>query len=85
MLSSSATFASIRFADLGFVAHLPSWTNGSPQTNQQASLVETVGSVSQSMSDVSERMRMFGERAPSQAVWETRLAIGRRGFSAAPN
>ena len=46
------------------------------ETNQQASLVNSVGTVSQSMSDVSERMRMFSERAPSQAVWEAQLAIG---------
>jgi DNA-binding ferritin-like protein len=53
------------------------------ETNQHASLVETVGSVSQSMSDVSERMRMLGERAPSQAVWEARLAMTDAGFGGA--
>jgi hypothetical protein len=62
-------------ADLGFArtSVVDQWA---AETNQHASLVETVGSVSQSMSDVSERMRMFGERAPSQAVWEARLALG---------
>jgi hypothetical protein len=62
-------------ADLGFVriSVVDQWV---AETNQQASLLETVGSVSQSMSDVSDRVRMFGERAPSQAVWEARLALG---------
>ena len=35
-----------------------------------------VGTVSQSMSDISERFRMFGQSAPSQAAWEVRLALG---------
>jgi DNA-binding ferritin-like protein len=69
-------------ADLGFArtSVVEQWT---AETKQHASLVETVGSVSQSMSDVSERMRMFGERAPSQAVWETRLAMADAGFGGA--
>ena len=52
-------------ADLGFAraSVVDQWAAG---TNQHASLLETVGSVSRSMSDISERMRMFGERAPSQ-------------------
>jgi hypothetical protein len=45
-------------------------------THQQASLVDSVGTVSQTMSDVSERMRMFGERAPSHTVWQAQLAVG---------
>lgn len=69
-------------ADLGFArtSVVDQWVT---ETNQHASLVASVGSVSQSMSDVSERMRMFGERAPSQAVWETRLAIGDAGLGGA--
>lgn len=69
-------------ADLGFArtSVVDQWVT---ETNQHASLVATVGSVSQSMSDVSERMRMFGERAPSQAVWETRLAMVDAGFGGA--
>jgi hypothetical protein len=69
-------------ADLGFArtSVVDQWA---AETNQHASLVETVGSVSQSMSDVSERMRMFGEHAPSQAVWETRLAMNDAGFGGA--
>lgn len=69
-------------ADLGFArtSVVDQWA---AETNQHASLVETVGSVSQSMSDVSERMRMFGEQAPSQAVWEARLAMTDAGFGGA--
>ena len=68
--------------DLGFArtSVVDQWAS---ETNQHASLVETVGSVSQSMSDVSERMRMFGEHAPSQAVWEARLAMNDAGFGGA--
>lgn len=69
-------------ADLGF-ARTSVMDQWAVETNQHATLVETVGSVSQSMSDVSERMRMFGERAPSQAVWETRLAMVDAGFGGA--
>jgi hypothetical protein len=66
-------------ADLGFArtSVVDQWV---AETNQHVSLVASVGSVSQSMSDVSERMRMFGERAPSQAVWGTRLAMVEAGF-----
>ena len=46
------------------------------ETGQQASFMTSVGTVAQSMSDVSDRMRMFGESAPSQVVWQARLAIG---------
>jgi hypothetical protein len=53
------------------------------ETNQQASMLETVGTISQSMSDVSERMRMLGERAPLHAVWETQLALGESDFGRA--
>ena len=69
-------------ADLGFArtSVVDQWA---AETNQHASLVETVGSVSQSMSDVSERMRMLGERAPSQAVWEARLAMTDAGLGGA--
>ena len=68
--------------DLGFArtSVVDQWA---AETNQHASLVETVGSVSQSMSDVSERMRMLGERAPSQAVWEARLAMTDAGLGGA--
>ena len=69
-------------ADLGFArtSVVDQWVS---EPNQHASLVASVGSVSQSMSDVSERMRMFGERAPSQAVWGTRLAMVEAGFGGA--
>jgi DNA-binding ferritin-like protein len=53
------------------------------ETHQQTSLVQSVGTVAQSMNDVSERMRMLGESAPSQAVWEARLAIGESDFARA--
>jgi DNA-binding ferritin-like protein len=53
------------------------------ETNQQATLVESVGTISQSMSDVSERMRMLGERAPLHAVWQTQLALGESDFGRA--
>lgn len=52
-------------------------------TNQQATLVDSAGTVSQAMSDVSERMRMFGERAPSHAVWQTQLALGESDLGSA--
>lgn len=52
-------------------------------TNQQINPVASVGSISQAMSDVSERMRMFGEFAPSQTVWETKLALHESDFGRA--
>ena len=60
--------------DLGFVrtSVLHGWT---AETGQQASLVGSLGTVSQSMSDISERMRMFSASAPSQVLWEAQLAI----------
>jgi hypothetical protein len=92
-LSSGAELAAYRdfitrytqehpLVDLGFArtSVVAQWT---AETNQHATLIESVGSVSQSMSDVSERVRMFGERAPSQAVWEARLAMTDAGFGAA--
>lgn len=66
--------------DLGFAraSVVDQWV---AETHQESSLLETVGTVSQSMSDVSDRMRMYGESAPSQAVWEARLAIRESGFA----
>jgi hypothetical protein len=69
-------------ADLGF-ARTSVVAQWAAETGQHTTLIETVGSVSQSMSDVSERVRMFGEHAPSQAVWEARLAMTDAGFGGA--
>ena len=70
------------FTDLRFVrpSVVDQWA---AETNQQASLVDAVGTVSQSMSDVSERFRMFGQSAPSQAAWEVRLALSDAGLDKA--
>jgi hypothetical protein len=66
--------------DLGFVraSVVDEWVE---ETNSQATLIDTVGTVSQSMSDVSDRMRIIGQNAPSQAMWEARLAMREAGLS----
>jgi hypothetical protein len=70
------------FSDLSFArtSIVDRWVS---ETNQQATFVQSVGTISQSMNDVSERMRMLGERAPLHAVWETRLALGESDFGRA--
>jgi len=66
--------------DLGFSREsvVGQWVQ---ETNSQATLLDTVGTVSQSMSDVSDRMRILGQSAPSQAMWEARLALREAGMS----
>lgn len=68
--------------DLGFarVSVVDQWVT---ETNQQATLLETVGTVSQAMTDVADRMRLYGEHAPTQAVWEAQLAIRESGYGRA--
>jgi hypothetical protein len=66
--------------DLGFVraSVVDQWVR---ETNTQTSLLDTVGTVSQSMSDVSDRLRILGQATPSQAMWEARLAMREAGLS----
>jgi hypothetical protein len=66
--------------DLAFVraSVVDEWVH---ETNSQTTLLDSVGSVSQSMSDVSDRMRILGDSAPSRALWEARLAIREAGLT----
>ena len=44
-------------------------------------LIDSLGTISESMSDISDRMRIYGEALSSQALWKTELAIHQSGLT----
>jgi hypothetical protein len=50
------------------------------KTGQQATLLSTVGTVPEAMSDVADRLRIYGDQIPEQSVWETQLALRQAGY-----
>jgi hypothetical protein len=54
------------------------WTR---ENGADLKLVESFGSISESMSDISDRMRIYGEALSNQALWKTELAIHQSGLT----
>jgi hypothetical protein len=54
------------------------WTQ---QNGADVKLVDSLGTIPESMSDISDRMRIYGEALPTQALLKTRLAIRESGLS----
>jgi hypothetical protein len=50
------------------------------QTGQQATLLSTLGTAPEAMSDVADRMRLLGEQVPAQSIWKTELALRDSGY-----
>jgi hypothetical protein len=67
-------FTDIRFARTSVAAR---WA---AKTGQQATLLSTVGTVPEAMSDVADRMRLYGDQIPAESVWQTQLALRQAGY-----
>jgi hypothetical protein len=50
------------------------------QTGQQATLLSTVGTVPEAMSDVADRVRLYGDQVPADSLWQTQLALRQAGY-----
>jgi hypothetical protein len=50
------------------------------QTGQQATLLSTVGTVPEAMSDVADRLRLYGDQIPTDSLWQTQLALSQAGY-----
>jgi hypothetical protein len=42
--------------------------------------LRAVGTVAQALGDVSDRVRIYGERVPAMSLWQAELALDRAGF-----
>jgi len=59
---------------------LAAWTRENATSD---SLIATVGTAPEVMSDIADRMRLYGEQLPSQVGWRTELALRESGYEAA--
>lgn len=48
--------------------------------NEQQSLLATVGTVPQVMSDLSDRMRLYSDQMPEETLWRTELSLLEAGY-----
>ena len=67
-------FADIRFTRTSVAAR---WA---AKTGQQATLLSTVGTVPEAMSDVADRLRLYGDQMPAESLWQTQLALRQAGY-----
>jgi hypothetical protein len=65
-------------ADCSRPSILSLWSAAAGDTNP----LHSAGTVSQALGDVSDRLRIYGERAPSLALWQAELELDRSGFDA---
>jgi hypothetical protein len=49
-------------------------------TGQRATLISTVGTVPEVMSDFADRLRLYGDELPSATLWQTQLALRQQGY-----
>lgn len=67
-------FVDIRFTRTSVAAR---WA---AKTGQQATLLSTVGTVPEAMSDVADRLRLYGDQMPAESLWQTQLALRQAGY-----
>jgi hypothetical protein len=67
-------FTDIRFTRTSVTAR---WA---AKTGQQATLLSTVGTVPEAMSDVADRLRLYGDQVPAETLWQTQLALSEAGY-----
>jgi hypothetical protein len=67
-------------ADLSFVrgSVVEPWTQAS---GAEVRLVDSLGTISEAVSDLGSRMRLYGDRGPSLALWQSELALRRSGYN----
>jgi hypothetical protein len=54
------------------------WSN---ESGTEVKLVDTLGTIPEAMSDLADRMKIYGDTLPSQALWKTQLALRDSGYS----
>jgi hypothetical protein len=52
----------------------------SAQAGTDLKLVDSLGTIPEAMADVSDRLRLYGEAVPAQAMWRTELALRESGY-----
>ena len=50
------------------------------ESGADAKLVDSLGTVSEALADVGDRLRMYGAAAPDQVLWRAQLAMQQTGF-----
>jgi hypothetical protein len=53
----------------------------SRQTSADTKLVDSLGTIPEAMTDVANRLQMYGDTLPSEALWQAELALGDSGYS----
>ena len=53
----------------------------SRESGSEVKLVDSLGTIPEAMSDLADRMQIYGEALPSQALWKTELALRGSGYS----
>ncbi len=53
----------------------------SSETGAEVKLVDSLGTIPEAMSDFADRMKIYGDTLPSQALWKTELALRDSGYS----
>ncbi|HEX3395294.1 MAG TPA: hypothetical protein VHS76_01255 [Steroidobacteraceae bacterium] len=52
----------------------------SRESGTNTKLVDSLGTIPEAMSDVAERLKIYGDTVPSQVMWETQLALRESGY-----
>jgi hypothetical protein len=66
--------------DLAF-ARAPIVARWTREYGADVNLIDSLGTIPEAMSDISDRLRIYGEALPTQALWKTQLAIRESGLS----
>ncbi len=67
-------------ADCGRPSVLSAWMSEEKGAKQW----RVTGTVAQALGDVSDRLRIYGERIPEMSLWQAELAVDRAGFDSEP-
>lgn len=51
------------------------------ETRADIKLVDSLGTIPEAMTDVADRLQMYGDVLPSQTLWRAELALGESGYS----
>jgi hypothetical protein len=51
-------------------------------SGQKGSLISSVGTAEEVVSDLADRVRLYGDQLPSEAVWQTQIALRESGYGA---
>jgi hypothetical protein len=65
----------LRFARVSVVEQ---WSR---QKGAELKLIDSVGTVPEALTDVADRLQIYGDMLPAQVVWKTQLAVRQSGYS----